>query len=269
VRRTHRDEIAARVEEEAELFSVSHLLGRRRDQLSGGEIQAVQLARALVARPRVVLLDEPLARIDGTLRLKLRADVARVQREFQLTTLLVTADQEDAMILADRIAVLDRGHLQQVAEPMELYDHPVNVTVATFLGEPAMNIIPATVVEGGRLRSYRIGERHIPAHAPVAERLFGREVLVGIRPEDVRVERRIRDDLLPARVDRTEARGSTTVARLLVDGPLDRLGAGPLILLAVSRGYGIRPGDVVGVDLDPTRFHLFDRFTEAALAHPT
>jgi ABC-type sugar transport system ATPase subunit len=268
VRRTHRDEIAARVDEDAELFSVGHLLGRRQDQLSGGEIQAVQLARALVARPRVVLLDEPLARIDGTLRLKLRGDVARVQRQYGLSTLLVTADQEDAMVLADRIAVLERGRLQQVAPPMELYDHPTNVTVATFLGEPAMNIIPATVVEGGRLRAYRVGAQRFPAHAPVAERFFGRDVLVGIRPEDVRIESRQGEGHLPATVERTEVRGSTSVVRVVVDGPVDRSGTGPLTVVSVSRSFGIRPGDHVGVDLDPTRFHLFDRFTEAALAHP-
>lgn len=173
------------------------------------------------------------------------------------------------MVLADRIAVLDRGHLQQVAEPMEVYDHPTNVTVATFLGEPAMNILPATVVAGERrLRAYRIAHHHFPALAPVSERFFGRDVLVGIRPEDVRIEPRAGDGTLPATVERTEARGSTTVARLRVDGPPERLGASPLSLQAISRGYGARPGDVVGVGLDPTRFHLFDRFTEAALAHP-
>lgn len=268
IRRTHRGEIATRVADDAELLSVAHLLERPSTELSGGEVQAVQLARALIARPRVLLLDEPLARIDGVLRLKLRADMTRVQRQFGLTTLLVTADQEDAMVIADRVAVLDRGRLQQVGKPLELYDEPINAAVATFLGEPAMNIIPATVVEGGRLRAYRIGSRRIPAHAPVAERFFGRDVLVGIRPEDVRVETRVGEDHLPARVDRIEVRGSTTVVRLLIDDLVDPSGTGPLPLQAVSRGYGVRPGADVGIALDPTRLHLFDRRTGEAVAHP-
>ena len=268
IRRTHRIEIAARVADDAELLSVSHLMDRPSDELSGGEIQAVQLARALIARPRVLLLDEPLARVDGILRSKLRADVVRVQRQFGLTTLLVTADQEDAMAIADRVAVLDRGRLQQVGRPLDLYERPANVAVATFLGEPAMNVIPATVVEGGRRRAYRIGGQRVTAHAPVAERLFGQTVLVGIRPEDVRIESTAAPETIPAVVTRTEVRGSTTVVELQVDGLADRHGRSPLTLKAVRRGYGVRPGDTAGVALDGTRLHVFDRETGSALAHP-
>lgn len=265
-RHESKDEIEHRVRSEAHQFSVGHLLTRYRRQLSGGETQAVQLARALIARPRVLLLDEPLARIDLDLRLKLRADVARVRTEYGLTTLLVTADQEDAMVLADRIAVLDHGQLQQVGRPMDVYDRPVNVTVARFLGEPAMNLfeVPVTVIDGQR--SYRIGSSTFPAHPPVAERFVGDLALIGIRPESIRLATTREAPAtgrapVDATVRRSEVRGSNTVVHVEIPGTFTELAT-------VVRGIGPRVGDVVGLVIDPAQFHLFDRYTEAALHHP-
>lgn len=265
-RHESRDEIEQRVQSEAHQFSVGHLLSRRRRQLSGGETQAVQLARALIARPRVLLLDEPLARIDLDLRLKLRGDIARVRTEYGLTTLLVTAEQEDAMVLADQIAILDHGQLQQVGRPMDVYDRPVNVTVARFLGEPAMNVfeVPLAVVDGQR--SYRIGASTFPAHPPVAERFVGDLALIGIRPESIRLvtARDAHTDSRPpldATVRRSEVRGSTTVVHVEIPGTFTELAT-------VVHGIGPRVGDAVGVRIDPAQLHLFDRYTEAALHHP-
>ena len=260
-------DIEERVRAEAHQFSVEHLLRRYRSQLSGGEVQAVQLARALVARPRVLLLDEPLARIDLDLRLKLRADVARVRKEYGLTTLLVTADQEDALVLGDRIAVLDRGRLQQVGSPMAVYGRPVNVMVARFLGEPSMNVFeaPVRIVDGQR--SYQIGRQSFPAHPPVADRFIDDRALVGVRPESIRIvsapgrESAARPPL-PATVTRSELRGSTTVVVARLDGP------SPVELAVVVPGVGPQIGREVGLVLDPSQFHLFDRYTEAALHHP-
>mgnify|MGYP001826191055 FL=1 len=266
--RTHREEISVRVDDDAERLAISHLLDRRRDELSGGEVQAVQLTRAMIARPRVLLLDEPLARIDLDLRTKLRMDLARIQRDDGSTTLLVTADQEDAMVLADRIAVLHDGHLQQVGPPLQLHDRPVNVTVATFLGDPPMNIIPAHVVDDGGLRFYLIGGQRFPAHPPVAARFAGGRALVGIRPYDIRVERRVDDDAIAAHVEQSEFRGSSTVLTTTLDQMRDPLRGGPLCLRITCAGAGPRAGATVGLHLDGARFHLFDPYTGAALAHP-
>ena len=267
LQRTHRSEISTRVREDADRLAISHLLDRRRAELSGGEVQAVQLTRAMIARPRVLLLDEPLARIDLDLRTRLRSDLARIQRQDGSTTLLVTADQEDAMVLADRIALLHHGHLQQVGPPLQLHDRPVNTTVATFLGDPSMNIIPAHVVDDGGLRFYLIGDQRFPAHPPVAARFAGRRALVGIRPDDIKIDQRVDGDAIPALVRQTEFRGSSTVIGATVEGS-DRAGDDALHVKISCRGVGPRPGETVGLHLDGTRFHLFDPYTEAALAHP-
>lgn len=258
-------DIDRRVHAEAHQFAIEHLLTRRRRELSGGEVQAVQLARALVARPKVLLLDEPLARIDLDLKLKLRADITRVRTTYGLTTLLVTADQEDAMVLADRIAVLDDGRLQQVGPALEVYDRPVNITVARFLGEPAMNIFeaPVTVVDG--VRSYHVGDSTFPAHPEAAGRFVGDRALVGIRPEAIGIgapgsSPQTRRAPLVGHVAQTELRGSSTVVHV-------QIARGPQLCTVVA-GIGPRIGDRVDVTLDPARFHLFDRFTEAALHHP-
>jgi len=262
-----RDDIEERVQAEAHQFSIEHLLRRYRHQLSGGEIQAVQLARALVARPRVLLLDEPLARIDLELRLKLRTDIARVRSRYGLTTLLVTADQEDALVLGDRVAVLDRGQLQQVGSPMEVYRQPVNVTVARFLGEPSMNLFeaPVRIVDGQRI--YQIGRQSFPAHPPAADRFLDDRALIGVRPENIRVvsprhgETAARSPVV-ATVTRSELRGSSTVVVATVEG------SPALELAAVVNGVGPGVGSGVGLLIDPSQFHLFDRYTEAALHHP-
>jgi multiple sugar transport system ATP-binding protein len=266
-RRVRRDVISERVSAEAHKFGVGHLLDRRRRELSGGETQAVQLARALVARPRVLLLDEPLARIDNDLRLLLRNDLIRIQTEYGVTTLLVTADQEDAMVLADRVAVLHDGHLQQVGAPMDLYRQPVNTVVAGFFGEPSMNLLDVRVESDGGLRRYVIGGHRIPAHHGPAERLVGGRALVGIRPEDLRLESSEANRALQAVVERIENRGPISVVHLKADA-VRYSGEPGVSLVASCRGMGPRIGDRVGVVIDPARLHLFDPITGAALLHP-
>lgn len=268
VRMLHRDDISKRVIAEADQLGVGYLLDRRRSELSGGETQAVQMARALVARPRVLLLDEPLARIDTDLRLKLRNDLLRLQRQYGVTTLLITADQEDAMVLADRVAVLDHGHLQQVGAPMDLYRQPVNTVVAGFFGEPAMNLLSVGVVDDGGLRYYVVGGYGVPAHHRPAERFVGGAAIIGLRPEDLRLVGGDTDRALRAIVDRIENRGSNTVVHLRADGLVSADGDGGVGLVASCRGFGPRMGDRVGVVIDPARLHLFDPFTGAALLHP-
>jgi ABC-type sugar transport system ATPase subunit len=152
---------------------------------------------------------------------------------------------------------------------MAVYDRPVNATVARFLGEPAMNLFEAPVAVIGGQRSYRIGSATYPAHPPVADRFVGDRALLGVRPETIRL---VAPESIPAAghppvratVTRSEIRGSTTVVHVAID----RTGADSLELAAVVHGIGPRPGDRIGVVLDPSGFHLFDRYTEAALHHP-
>ncbi len=268
-RMLHRDDISQRVTAEAEQFGIGYLLDRRRSELSGGETQAVQLARALVARPNVLLLDEPLARIDSALRLRLRDDLIRIQREYGVTTLLITADQGDAMVLADRTAVLDDGRLQQIGLPIDLYRRPVNLAVAGFFGDPGMNLIHVDIVDAGGFRQFMIGGYHYPADHIPAQRFVAPTAVIGARPEDIRLGLDGRPGpAIRGVVDRVESRGSSAVVHLRTEGLTSADGTGDMQLVAVCRGLGPRIGDPVDAVIDPVLVHLFDSITGAALHHP-
>ncbi|MDH3755279.1 MAG: ABC transporter ATP-binding protein [Acidimicrobiia bacterium] len=259
VRRRPAREIRDRVELEAESLRIGHLLKRRTQQLSAGEAQAVQVARALVTRPRAFLLDEPLARIDSTLRSRLRDDLIRLQRRYDVTTLLATADQADAMAMSHRIAMLVDGRLHQLGTPTELYNHPVNSAVARFIGEPGMNVLTIAVRARGDERWYDFGGHEIPAYPEVTRRYAGRSLLVGIRPEHVGIESVGAPRTLPATVARAESTGGHAIIGA---------DAGPHHVSVLVTGAGPRIGDRIGLRLDPAAFHLFDDLTEAAVHHP-
>lgn len=268
-RQVHRDDISKRVTAEAQRLGITYLLDRRRHELSGGETQAVQLARALVARPKVLLLDEPLARIDSSLRLKLRNDMLRIQREYGLTTLLITSEQEDAMVLADRVAVLDRGRLQQIGPPIDLYRHPVNLAVASFFGEPAMNLFLVDVVPDDGLRQVAAGDHRIAVDHIPARCFVGSTAVIGVRPEDVVLgESSGRGTVIPGIADRIESRGSRTIVHLRTEVLLSADGRPGGELVVSTSGPGPRIGDPVDALIEPTLLHLFDSFTGAALHHP-
>jgi multiple sugar transport system ATP-binding protein len=176
-----RAEITARVEETARLLAISDLLGRKPESLSGGQRQRVAMGRAIVRRPKVFLLDEPLSNLDAQLRAQMRAELARLQHRLGTTTIYVTHDQTEAMTLGDRVAILRRGDIQQVAAPRDLYARPANLFVAGFIGTPPMNVLPARlaadrlVLPMAELALDAAGRGRIPyADGPV---------IVGIRPE--------------------------------------------------------------------------------------
>ncbi len=255
---THAAEIRDRLASEAGELHIGHLLRKKPTQLSGGETQAVQLARALISRPRVLLLDEPLARIDHEVRSRLRADITRLQRKHRVTTIMATSDQADAMSLADRILVLDDGRLQQIGDPLEVYHRPINTAVARFLGEPGMNLLRMRVVDEGAVRAFRLEGLRLPAWAEAAGRYVGADALVGIRAEDIEIVAAGAGQI-DAVVERTEPFGAATIVRTrLVDQPLS---------IRHPR-VPPRPGATVGLRLDVSRVHLFDPYSEAAIHHP-
>jgi multiple sugar transport system ATP-binding protein len=196
-----KDEIARRVAEVADVLQLTEVLGRRPSQLSGGQRQRVAMGRAIIRHPRAFLMDEPLSNLDAKLRVEMRAEIARLQRELAVTTVYVTHDQTEAMTMGTRVAVLRDGVLQQVDTPQRLYDEPVNQFVATFIGSPAMNLLPGTVEAadgdtddaaddaGGRGGlALRVGSHRlaldgavVAAHPGLRARAGGR-VAVGIRP---------------------------------------------------------------------------------------
>ena len=246
VRRVPSAEIARRVQQAADRLGLGTLLDRRPGELSGGERQRVALGRALVREPQVFLLDEPLSHLEPTLRAELRAELLELHRALHTTVVYVTHDQIEAMTMGQRIAVLERGRLRQVATPAELYGRPADVFVARFIGSPGMNILRGrgrgTGDDGGVVDC---GAFSIPVSL---ERYEG-EIYLGVRPEHVSL---VAPDqgIGAADVRGVEPLGPDTLVRL--DG-----GGEPL----VARLHGIpdlRPGDRVGVKLDRRQLHLFD-----------
>jgi multiple sugar transport system ATP-binding protein len=216
-RRTPRTEIERRVDRAAEALGLTDMLQRKPRQLSGGQRQRVAMGRAIVRDPSVFLMDEPLSNLDARLRVQMRAEVARVQRELAVTTIYVTHDQVEAMTMGDRVAVIRGGVLQQTADPQSVFDRPVNLFVASFIGSPPMNLVQAELDEAGA----RVGgqELRIPdelrATNPGLRRYTGRTVGLGIRPEHLR-DADSELQTLRGTVRATEALGSEMLVHLEV-----------------------------------------------------
>ena len=186
-----RERRGERVRGAAETLGLAEVLPKKPRTLSGGQRQRVAMGRAIVREPRAFLMDEPLSNLDAKLRVEMRAEIARLQRELGVTTIYVTHDQVEAMTLGDRVAIMREGVLQQVAKPQELYDRPRNLFVAEFIGSPAMNLIGADIARSnGQLvatfgdRSLRVGER-VASARPALASFEGKRVILGIRPEDI------------------------------------------------------------------------------------
>ena len=184
-------EIDKRVRQAAEILDITGVLDRTPKQLSGGQRQRVAVGRAIVRQPQVFLFDEPLSNLDAKLRVQTRREISKLHRQLGATMIYVTHDQVEAMTMGDRIVVLDKGHVQQVDTPLNLYDHPANRFVAGFIGSPAMNFIEGRVVSDGGLRFQGRGTGiSLPLSAEQGRRLAsqsGRDVTLGVRPEDVYV----------------------------------------------------------------------------------
>ena len=193
VRRMPRAERRVRIEQAASMLGLTAELKRKPSQLSGGQRQRVAMGRAIVRRPEAFLMDEPLSNLDARLRVQMRTEIARIQRELGVTTVYVTHDQVEAMTMADRVAVLRGGELQQFDRPQQVYANPANLFVAVFIGSPAMNVLEGEITRHGGGIDCRIGRYHIPipdeiiAGEPDLAQAIGQTVAVGIRPEAISV----------------------------------------------------------------------------------
>jgi ABC-type sugar transport system ATPase subunit len=238
-------QVATAVREAAARVSIAHLLDRRPGQLSGGQQQRVALARAIVRQPKLFLLDEPLSNLDAKLRTETRVELKRLQRTLGVTTVYVTHDQEEAMTLADRVAVFMEGHIVQVGPPREIFSRPAHVGVAGFIGTPAMNLLPATW-EGN---SVHVGSAQ---SLPVSKGHEGpREITLGVRPGDLRLAA----SGLPARIELIEELGDSRIVNLALDAGGARTG----MKMKCDNGVPLVEGQVVHLDFDPVSAHLFDR----------
>jgi sn-glycerol 3-phosphate transport system ATP-binding protein len=248
-------EIRSRVDEAAALLELTGLLDRKPRQLSGGQRQRVAMGRAIVRHPKLFLFDEPLSNLDATLRVTMRAEIRRLQRRMGVTSLYVTHDQVEAMTLGDRLLVLHKGRPVQLAKPMEVFSRPANTYVAGFIGAPAMNLLPATLTQGGRAAHLEIGQTVVFADGP-RPGADGMKLTIGIRPEHLR-----RDDngfVLP--VDLVEPLGSETVV-------IGKLESGALMTIKLP-GANVTETSL-RVSIPPEHIHVFDGTTGLRLEPDT
>lgn len=221
--------INERVNHAAEILGITELLDKKPKALSGGQRQRVAMGRAIVRQPEAFLMDEPLSNLDAKLRVQMRAEVLRIQQELGVTVVYVTHDQTEAMTMGDRVAVIRGGILQQIAAPQVLYDNPVNLFVAGFIGSPAMNIVEAKITRKGDVLTATFGSTELTlgdqvlSHHPDLERHIGESVILGIRPEEMEDAATVGGPVKGATIDATatlvEKLGSEILVHFEVDAP--------------------------------------------------
>jgi multiple sugar transport system ATP-binding protein len=284
-----KEEIDKRVRDAARILDLEPYLKRKPKALSGGQRQRVAMGRAIVRQPSAFLMDEPLSNLDAKLRVQMRAEISELQRDLGVTTLYVTHDQVEAMTMGDRVAVMRKGELQQAAEPQELYDHPVNLFVAGFIGSPAMNLLEATLHRDDGAMKVVAGSQEIALSRETLDQrpellaYDGREVVLGIRPEDLE-DRKLAGEtahggMLEGKVTLREALGSEIMVHFSVDaspaftadvkelaedvGDAERAEAHARKDSAILVGrFGarsrVKSGEQVEVAVDTRQLHFFD-----------
>ncbi|WP_165222764.1 ABC transporter ATP-binding protein [Affinirhizobium pseudoryzae] len=268
LRKASREIIDAKVQEAAKILDITHLLNRKPKALSGGQRQRVALGRAMVRNPAVFLLDEPLSNLDAKLRGTMRAEITKLHKRLDATFIYVTHDQVEAMTMADRIVVMKDGHIQQVDTPQNLYDRPVNMFVAGFIGAPQMNLLPATIRrENGRFVADVDGQVLPLPQSFDQSRIAayeGRPVILGIRPENFH-------ELAPGDIDPANTGAFKAVVELAEPMGSEihlNLIAGERAMIArVSPRFRARIGDAVTLTADMTNAQLFDPTTERSILY--
>jgi multiple sugar transport system ATP-binding protein len=259
MRKVPKAEIEVRVRRAAETLGITHLLQRKPRQLSGGQQQRVALGRALVRDPKAFLMDEPLSNLDAMLRVQTRSEIKRLHQELSTTVIYVTHDQMEAMTMADRIAVMSTGTVQQIGSPDEIYDRPANTFVAGFIGSPAMNFLPGAVATDGvtAIRGAGWDLPLSPANAARARGSTNGQVIVGARHANLSVLPESATTGLPARIYTVEPTGDLTYVHLWL---------GDQLLVASAPGtYRAAADQPIKLDFDQERLYLFDAETKRAL----
>ena len=279
-----RSEIDRRVKDAARVLGLGEVLGKRPRTLSGGQRQRVAMGRAIVREPQAFLMDEPLSNLDAKLRVEMRAEIARIQRDLGVTTIYVTHDQVEALTLGDRVAVMRDGVLQQFDVPQKLYDEPINLFVAEFIGSPAMNLVGADLVSSNGGLEARFGEHRLTvddSSRPALQSFEGKRLILGIRPEDLEAapaDGAPEGRRLSAVVDIREDMGSEVFVHFGVGAPPVRgedvkaaVGEeaveataeqarkqGSLFVARLNRGMRAREGEQIELLATPERLHFFD-----------
>ena len=264
LRKTPKEDIKRRVGAAADILGIQDLLQRKPRQLSGGQRQRVAVGRAIVREPKVFLFDEPLSNLDAKLRVQMRSEISKLHQRLQTTFIYVTHDQTEAMTMATRIAVINKGDLQQLDTPQNLYDFPNNLFVAGFIGSPAMNFFPAKILKEGN--SFFVDTEDFKVQIPDAltgpyKDMVGKKVVFGIRPENIHDPEfspsNIHGEKVSSKVDVTELMGNETLL-YLVSGKNTYVGR-------VDPRSHLRVGNQAQFIFDMDKFHIFDAETELAV----
>jgi multiple sugar transport system ATP-binding protein len=242
-----KDEQKKRVAEAARILGLEEYLERKPKALSGGQRQRVAMGRAIVRQPQVFCMDEPLSNLDAKMRVQTRTDIAKLQADLGVTTVYVTHDQVEAMTMGDRVAVMSKGHLMQVDTPLKLYDKPVNLFVAGFIGSPQMNLLEGVARDG----QVQIGKYTVPVDPAASKRMNGR-VTVGVRPENWRVVSS--GEGLPVTVTVVEELGADN----FVYGTSDVEGTPGNVIVRINGRNTLHKGEVLHLSTDPQHVHVFD-----------
>ncbi|HUE47280.1 MAG TPA: sn-glycerol-3-phosphate ABC transporter ATP-binding protein UgpC [Aestuariivirgaceae bacterium] len=249
LRRTDAEIVKQRVDRAAEILGLGEYLERYPRQLSGGQRQRVAMGRAIVRDPEVFLFDEPLSNLDAKLRVAMRAEIKELHQRLKTTTVYVTHDQIEAMTMADKIVVMNEGLVEQVGDPLELYDHPANQFVAGFIGSPAMNFLPGRIAANGTAVFETDAGRQLPLPPQTNPSAKGRRAVCGIRPENMTLAQ----EGLPAEVVIIEPTGSEIQVMARIDGQ---------DIVAVFRErHMFKPGETISLAPKADAMHLFDAET--------
>jgi multiple sugar transport system ATP-binding protein len=262
LKKTPKEEIERRVAEAAEQLEIGHLLDRRPNQLSGGQRQRVALGRAIVRRPSVFLMDEPLSNLDAALRVSTRSLIKKLHQTMRTTFVYVTHDQAEAMTLADRIAVMDHGVIQQIGTSDDIYDRPRNLFVASFIGSPQMNLLEGVLRRDGDGYTFVREGFVLPLRGVDPSLLEGhsdRSTVLGLRPEDVDPRQLGSErEVLRVKVPLVSPLGSEQYVNAVVGGTE--------LVLRLDKDVQVTAGQEMELGIDPRRVHLFDKETALSLA---
>jgi multiple sugar transport system ATP-binding protein len=287
MRKVDKAEVTRRVTSAAQKLGLSEVLNKKPRTLSGGQRQRVAMGRAIVREPKAFLMDEPLSNLDAKLRVEMRAEIQRIQRDLNVTTIYVTHDQVEAMTMGDRVCVLRGGLLQQAASPQELYDRPTNLFVAEFIGSPAMNLVQAELARTNGRLEVRFGSIRLEVPSAVSDSrpslasYEGKQVVLGIRPEDLddaSLAQFGTSSVIGVTVDIREDMGAEVFAHFRVDAEAveseevleameeqdvpdvvhERMRGGVPFIARLERGTGAREGHRLDIAVDTRRLHFFD-----------
>jgi multiple sugar transport system ATP-binding protein len=261
MRRLPREDIEKKVRAAAATLDITHLLERKPRELSGGQQQRVALGRALVRDPRAFLMDEPLSNLDAKLRVQMRSEIKRFHQDLKATVIYVTHDQLEAVTMADKMAVMNGGVLQQYDSPAEVFAHPRNTFVAGFVGSPAMSLIPLELEAAGSSTVLRSSDQWsielVAENARRAQMSSSPKVVLGARHSTLKVHKTMVPGAVPGRVYTVEPTGDVTFAQVYLGQNI--------VIVSVEPSFPLQPDEPIWIEFDQSRIHLFDGVTQQAL----